>query len=102
MIARPKMSQIEWKATEIRGFKELDMSHAFPSQVAEILSGCRGKISRASITKVVRGSLTNVLLSPNDATTSHASKAPLNKRVDLAMQFDYSFFLLLSNRKYKS
>ena len=93
MIACPKLSQIEWKTTEIRGLKKLEVSHALPAQVAEILSGCRGKISRASIAKVVRGSLTNVLLSPNDATTSQASKAPLNKRVDLAMQFDYSFFV---------
>ena len=28
------MSQIEWKPTEIRGFKELEMSHPFPAQVS--------------------------------------------------------------------
>ena len=33
MIARPKMSQNEWKTIEIRGFKKLDMSHPFPAQV---------------------------------------------------------------------
>ena len=27
------MSQNEWKTTEIRGFKKLDMSHPFPAQV---------------------------------------------------------------------
>ena len=31
MIARPKL--IEWKSTEIRGFKELKISHAYPAQV---------------------------------------------------------------------
>ena len=32
MIARPKMSQNEWKTTEIRGFKKLEIAHPFPAQ----------------------------------------------------------------------
>ena len=35
MIARPKMSQNEWKTTEIRGLKKLELSHPFPAQVQE-------------------------------------------------------------------
>ena len=34
MIARPKMSQIEWETIEIRGFKKLELSHPFFPQVA--------------------------------------------------------------------
>ena len=34
MIARPRMSQNEWKSTEIRGFKKLGSSHPFPAQVS--------------------------------------------------------------------
>ena len=33
MIARLKMSRIEEKTTEMRGFKELELSHPFPAQV---------------------------------------------------------------------
>ena len=41
MIARPKMSQNEWKLIEIRGFKKLGMSHPVPAQVVlrEFASG---------------------------------------------------------------
>ena len=39
MIARPKMSQNEWKTTEIRGFKKLELPHPFPAQVADKLHG---------------------------------------------------------------
>ena len=34
MIARPRMSHIEWKSTEIRGLKSWPTSHPFPAQVA--------------------------------------------------------------------
>ena len=30
MIARPKMSHVEWKTIELRRFKMLDVTHPFP------------------------------------------------------------------------
>ena len=30
------MSQNEWRTTEIRGFKKLDIAHPFPAQVAQL------------------------------------------------------------------
>ena len=35
MIARPKMSRIEWKSTEIRAWQSWPTSHPFPAQVPE-------------------------------------------------------------------
>ena len=38
MIARPKMSQIEWKTIKIGVFKSWDMSHPFPAQATKAFS----------------------------------------------------------------
>ena len=62
MIARSKMSQIEWKPTEIRGFKKLGMSHAFPPRSLTVLMHVdRGVHDLGAMTKL-EASLKGALL----------------------------------------
>ena len=47
MIARPNMSQIEWKSIETRGFQKLGMSQPFPAQASSTTKG-PGRASTSS------------------------------------------------------